>query len=240
MFILSLISCKNVSLYYEKHLAVNNASFEVENGDYICILGENGTGKSTLIKGILGLISIESGEISFSGIDKNEIGYISQQTDVQKGFPATVEEVVLSGLLSKKKLLPFYSKKDKEKAHYNMKLLSVDDIAKKSYRDLSGGQRQRVLLARALCSTAKLLVLDEPVNGLDPVVSHELYCLIKKLNVEQGITILMVSHDIVSAVNHANKILHMNTEQEFFGSTNDYMHTDLYERMMGGHHKCLD
>lgn len=235
---MNLITCKNTSFYYEKHLAVKDVSFTVEQGDYICVVGENGTGKSTLLKGILGLHKPASGEIVFENMKSSEIGYLPQQTVVQRDFPASVREVVMSGCIGKKGVLPFLGKQDCKAAEYNMELLNIRDLEKKSYRDLSGGQQQRVLLARALCATEKLLVLDEPVNGLDPVVSHELYCLIKKLNIEQGITILMVSHDFVSAVNHANKILHMNTSQEFFGTTEEYKHTHLYEHMMGGHHEC--
>lgn len=231
---MKLISCKNVTMGYEGQLAVDNISFDLEQGDYLCIVGENGTGKSTLMKGILGLLQPVSGNIAFNGVRQNEIGYLPQQTVVQKDFPANVFEVVLSGCLNSRGLLPFYSKKEKNRANDNMDRLGIRDLKKKSYRDLSGGQQQRVLLARALCATERLLLLDEPVTGLDPMMTSELYALINKLNREQGITVIMISHDIKSAVQYGNKILHMNKGIGFFGLTKDYLTTDICRRMMGG------
>jgi zinc transport system ATP-binding protein len=230
---MSLISCENVTMKYDGQTAVDNISFTVDEGDYLCIVGENGSGKSTLIKGLLGLKKPVSGSIAYSGITQNEIGYLPQQTTVQKDFPASVYEVVLSGCLSRRGLLPFYSRKDKLRAEENMVRLEISAIQKKCYRELSGGQQQRVLLARALCATEKLLLLDEPVAGLDPVITAELYTFINDLR-KSGITIIMVSHDIHSAVQHGNRILHMAMHSAFFGTKEDYLKTPVGRRMMGG------
>ena len=230
---MALISCENVTMKYDGQTAVDNISFAVDKGDYLCIVGENGSGKSTLIKGLLGLMKPVSGRIVYSGIAQNEIGYLPQQTSVQKDFPASVHEVVLSGCLSSRGLLPFYSKKDKQRAEENMARLEISAIQKKCYRELSGGQQQRVLLARALCATEKLLLLDEPVAGLDPVITAELYSLINDLN-KSGITVIMVSHDINSAVQYGSRILHMAMHSAFFGNKDEYLKTPVGRRMMGG------
>ncbi len=215
--------CQNASLGYEDGIVAENLDFTINKGDYLCILGENGSGKSTLIKAILRLKSQVSGTIEWCGdVKKNEVGYLPQQTVVQKDFPASVREIVRSGCLAKCGLRPFYSKEEKELAENTMKQLEIDKLAKRCYRDLSGGQQQRVLLARALCATRKMLLLDEPVTGLDPKAQTDLYELIAKLN-REGITIIMVSHDIVSAVKYASHILHIGgRKQLFFGTTQDY------------------
>lgn len=230
---MKLISCQGVAIGYDGQRAVNNVSFDLEQGDYLCVVGENGSGKSTLVKGLLGLIKPQEGKITFAGINQNEIGYLPQQTMIQRDFPASVSEVVISGCLNRRGLLPFYSRLEKDRAADKMKQLNITDIKKKSYRDLSGGQQQRVLLARALCATEKLLLLDEPVSGLDPLITADLYQLVAELNQTQGITVLMVSHDIDSAIKYGNKILHMKTETAFFGSTADYLKTEMCQRMMG-------
>ncbi|MBE6853034.1 MAG: ABC transporter ATP-binding protein [Ruminococcus sp.] len=228
----TLISCRNVTMNYEKKTAVEDVSFDICKGDYLCIVGENGSGKSTLMKGLLGLMKITSGSIDYKGIKQNEIGYLPQQTVVQRDFPASVYEVVLSGCLNQNGIRPFFSHKQKEKALKNMQLLGISDIAKKTYRDLSGGQQQRVLLARALCATRCLLILDEPVTGLDPVVTAEMYSIIKHLN-SHGITVIMVSHDIPGAVKYGTHILHMGKTLQFFGAVEEYMKTDIYLKMTG-------
>jgi len=236
---MAVLTCKNLTMYYDNHLAVKNASFSIEKGDYICIVGENGSGKSTLIKGILGLMKAKSGSIILGdGIRQNEIGYLPQQTVVQRDFPASVFEVVLSGCLNKSGLRPFYSQKEKEIATANINKLGMKHLKNKSYRELSGGQQQRVLLARALCATENILLLDEPVSGLDPIVTCEMYNLIKKLNSENGVTIIMVSHDISSAIENSDKILHMDTEVLFFGKTSDYVSSDTGARFLRGKSKC--
>lgn len=220
---MSLISCKNIVMTYDGTVALNNVSFNIEQGEYLCVVGENGSGKSTLMKGILGLVPLKSGEIVFGdGLRRNEIGYLPQQTIVQKDFPASVYEVVLSGCLNKRGLRPFYSRADKKRADDNIRLLKIEDIVKKSYRELSGGQQQRVLLARALCATEKLLLLDEPATGLDPTATASLYECITRLNTESGVTIIMVTHDVEGAIKNAHTILHLDTEIVYFGSAHEY------------------
>jgi zinc transport system ATP-binding protein len=231
---MSLISCRNVSFSYEGNTAVSGLNFEVNTGDYLCVVGENGSGKSTLIRGLLRLKPPQPGEISYGGgLKPNEIGYLPQQTPAQRDFPAGVYEVVISGRLNSRGFRPFYSREDKNAADENMKRLDIENIKNRSYRELSGGQQQRVLLARALCATKKILLLDEPVSGLDPIVTSELYKLIKKINEELGTTIIMVSHDIQSAVKYADYILHLKTEQVFFGKTADYIKSSAGVHFLG-------
>lgn len=236
---MALLVCDKVAVGYGDKKIVENLSFTVNSGDYLCIFGKNGSGKSTLIKTLLKLMNPISGKITMGdGLKQNEIGYLPQQTVIQRDFPASVEEIVLSGCLNHCGIRPFYNANEKKSAHDNMKKLNICDLAKKCYRELSGGQQQRVLLARALCATGKLLLLDEPVAGLDPKITHELYQMIEKLNKTDGITIIMISHDISSAVRYANKILHINNTPLFFGSKNDYMKTNLgrsYDSFSGGY-----
>lgn len=231
---MSLISCKDVALAYDGKTVAEGLSFEIEQADYVCVVGENGSGKSTLIKALLGLKEPKSGSITFGdGLKQNEIGYLPQQTPVQKDFPASAWEVVISGCLNKR--TPFFTAADKALAINNMKLLNIEHLKKSCYRELSGGQQQRVLLARALCSTKKLILLDEPVTGLDPVMTLELYQLIKKINTESGITIIMVSHDIHCAVEQASKVLHLSDHKmAFFGTKSDYLKTATGQRFLGG------
>lgn len=227
-----LIECKNLTAGYEGMPVVKNLSFNVSASDYLCIVGENGSGKSTLMKTLLGLRSPLSGEIIFGdGLKQTKIGYLPQQTAAQKDFPATVREVVLSGCLGRKGLSPFYSKADKKLCDSNIELLGITGIARRSYRNLSGGQQQRVLLARALCATRKLLLLDEPVSGLDPMVTAEMYEIISRLNREQGVTIIMISHDLQGALKYGTKILHMESGAYFFGTTAEYRSTDIFHAM---------
>lgn len=215
--------CRNASLGYEGQTVTKGIDFCVRHGDYLCILGENGSGKSTLVKAILGLRPQMSGDIEWGGgVRANEIGYLPQQTVVQRDFPASVREIVRSGCLSKTGLRPFFNREEKELAESTMKQLGIDDLAKRCYRDLSGGQQQRVLLARALCATRKMLLLDEPVTGLDPRAQLDLYELIANLN-KQGITIIMVSHDVAAAVRYASHILHIGSHRQlFFGTVDEY------------------
>lgn len=216
------LSCKDLAIGYDNRPIASNINFEIESGDYIAIVGENGAGKSTLMKTLLGLLPPLSGEITFGeGLKKNEIGYLPQQTVVQKDFPASVWEVVLSGCLAKTGFRPFYSAAEKWTAQENIEKMGITHLKKRSYRELSGGQQQRVLLARALCATEKILLLDEPVSGLDPIVTAEMYDIIQKLN-RDGTTIIMISHDIHSALYYANKILHVG-KNLFFGSKEDYL-----------------
>ena len=219
--------CKDLSLGYEGHAILTGLSFSVSAGDYLCIVGENGSGKSTLMKTILGLQKPLAGSIEWGGGLKNsEIGYLPQQTAVQRDFPATVWEIVLSGCQARAGRRPFYSRQDKALARENMEKMDVTQFARRCYRELSGGQQQRVLLARALCATRKLLLLDEPVTGLDPKVTLELYQLIERLNRQDKVTVIMISHDISSAVRYASHILHIG-QNVFFGPTGDYVHSEL-------------
>ncbi len=230
-----LIQCSHVDFGYENQDAVVDVTMDVEAGDYICIVGENGSGKSTLMKGLLGLLKPTKGSISMSDeLKKSGIGYLPQQTAAQKDFPATVNEVVLSGCLSRRGSRPFYSKKEKDLAVRNMNRLGIDSLAGRCYRDLSGGQQQRTLIARALCATDKLLILDEPITGLDPEAIVEFYEIIRKLNRKEGVSILMVSHDIANVVKQANKILHLKREVLFYGPTEAYLKSEAGHIYMGG------
>ena len=232
---MALISCQDASFAYEGSVAVSGLGFSVQSGDYLCIVGENGSGKSTLVKGLLGLMAPCRGNVSMGdGLRQNEIGYLPQQTAAQKDFPASVFEVVLSGRLASCGSRPFYSRADKAAAEENIRRLGAGPLRDRCYRELSGGQQQRVLLARALCSTKKMLILDEPVSGLDPVVTQELYLLIESINKETGMTVVMVSHDIHSAVKYASHILHLDNAQAFFGATEDYLRSSLGKSFMGG------
>ncbi|MGN0378589.1 MAG: metal ABC transporter ATP-binding protein [Butyrivibrio sp.] len=224
---MALIECKNLSLGYEGRLVLENISFKLDGGEYLCIVGENGAGKSTLVKGLLRLKKPMSGKIvTGDGLKPNEIGYLPQQTAVQKDFPASVYEVVISGRTGSLGMRPFFNKADKKDAVDKMRLMGIDKLKNKCYHDLSGGQQQRVLLARAMCATRKLILLDEPVAGLDPIVTGELYELIKKINRDMGITVIMVSHDMEATVKYASHILHLSHDRYFFGTKEDYLKTD--------------
>jgi zinc transport system ATP-binding protein len=214
--------CENLSLGYNSHTVVENLNFSVNTGDYLCIVGENGSGKSTLMKTILGLLKPLSGKITNGdGLLPDEIGYLPQQTEVQRDFPASVNEIVLSGCQSRCGKRPFYNRAEKALAQENIRKMGIEDLRKKCYRELSGGQQQRVLLARALCATQKMLLLDEPVSGLDPIVTKEMYALIEDLH-KDGITIIMISHDIEAAKKYATHILHIG-KNIFFGTKDEYI-----------------
>ncbi|NLW78706.1 MAG: metal ABC transporter ATP-binding protein [Ruminococcaceae bacterium] len=233
---MALITCHDTAFGYEGHPVVSHLNFSLNTGDYLCVMGENGAGKSTLIKGILRLIKPMAGTLETGdGLLPSEIGYLPQQTAAQKDFPAGVEEVVYSGFLNRRGLRPFYSRAEKQTAATLMEQLGISHLKKSCYRELSGGQQQRVLLARALCATSKLLLLDEPVSGLDPVATQELYRLIGDINHTTGITIIMVSHDVRSAVEHASHILHLKNAQQFYGTAHDYVATNLGQTFLGGH-----
>lgn len=217
------ITVEDLSLGYDGKPVVDNLSFSISKGDYLCIVGENGSGKSTLIKALLKMNKPLGGSIvENDGFSQKNIGYLPQQTQIQRDFPASVSEIVLSGCLGRMGLRPFYTKKEKTLAFTNMKKLGIEALANRCYRELSGGQQQRVLLARALCATGEMLLLDEPVAGLDPKVTQEMYELIAKLNREDGITVVMVSHDIAAAVKYASHILHISAAHHFFGTAVEY------------------
>ena len=217
------LTCQKLCVGYDGKPVLQDLDFEVFAGDYLCIVGENGSGKSTLMKTILGLQTPISGSIlTGDGLRKNEIGYLPQQTVVQKDFPASVREIVLSGCQGRCGSRPFYNKEEKQLAEENIRKMQIDKLSKRCYRELSGGQQQRVLLARALCATQKMLLLDEPVSGLDPKVTAEMYRLIDELNHRDGITIIMISHDIAAAVKYASHILHIGNTI-FFETKAEYL-----------------
>ena len=220
------LCCRDLAVGYDGNEILRGLNFEVNAGDYLCIVGENGSGKTTLMKTILGLLppmggTIETGE----GLRQSEIGYLPQQTLVQRDFPATVWEIVLSGCQGGCGLRPFYNREEKDRARENIERMGITALTRRCYRELSGGQQQRVLLARALCATKKMLLLDEPVTGLDAWVTGELYELIARLNAE-GITVLMISHDLNAALTYASHVLYVG-EKVFFGTRDAFAASEL-------------
>ncbi|MBR4753651.1 MAG: metal ABC transporter ATP-binding protein [Lachnospiraceae bacterium] len=219
---MALLTVSDLSVGYESQAVISNLSFTVNPGDYLCIVGENGAGKTTLMRTLLRLIPPISGSITpGEGLKLNEIGYLPQQTAVQKDFPASVREIVLSGCQGKCGFRPFYNAAEKKLSADNMARMGITDLDRRNYRHLSGGQQQRVLLARALCATGKLLLLDEPVSGLDVNATADMYRLIKELN-EEGVTIIMISHDLEAAYKYASHILHIGSSI-FFGTKDEYL-----------------
>lgn len=216
-----LISVNSINMSYDGREVLGELSFEIFEGDYLCIVGENGSGKSTLVDGLLGLKRVDRGSIVYAdGFTKKQLGFLPQKTEVQADFPATSMEIVLSGCAGKTGL--FYNKKSRELAFKNMEKLGITSIANQSFRELSGGQQQRVLLARALCAAEKMLVLDEPVTGLDPKATKDMYALINNVNKSENIAVVMITHDIPAAVKFANKILYLGKNRYFFGSTDEF------------------
>ena len=231
---MAIITAKDLSFAYDGKTVLEGVNFTLSAGDYLCVVGENGSGKSTLVKGLLGLKAPDGGSIVFGeGLKPTEIGYLPQQTALQRDFPASVGEVVLSGCLNGLGRRLHYSAADRERARMNLERMGVEELGNKSYQALSGGQQQRVLLARALCATRKLL-LDEPVTGLDPIATGEMYNLIKLVNLCDGITVVMVSHDIHAAVRYATHILHLGQRQLYFGTAADYKESAPARRFLGG------
>lgn len=219
-----LIVCRDVSLGYEGQSVLTHLDLTVRAGDYLCIVGDNGSGKSTLLRGLLGLIAPQSGQILRSAeLERGAIGYLPQQTRAQRDFPATVYEVVLSGCLSRKGVRFFYSAAQKSQALMNMGKLGILELKDKCYRDLSGGQQQRVLLARALCAAGRLLILDEPVTGLDPAAAQDLYKLLSYLNRKEGMAVVMVTHDLKAALKGARRVLHIGHDSVFLGTAAEYL-----------------
>lgn len=235
----TLITCRHVDFGYENHDAVIDLTMEVNEGDYLCVVGANGSGKSTLVKGLLGLIKPMGGELTVAEeLRRTGIGYLPQQTAAQRDFPATVREVVISGTLNRRGNRPFYSAAEKRLADSAMEKLGISGIRNHCYRELSGGQQQRVLIARALCATSRMLILDEPVTGLDPSAIQDFYRLIRRLNREEGVTILMVSHDVAGVIGQANRILHLQQRALFFGTPDEYRRTEAGRRYLGGEDGC--
>ena len=229
---MKLITCENLTLGYEGKALLSGLSFTVESGNYLCIVGENGSGKSTLMKTLLHLQLPMSGTITMGeGLKINEIGYLPQQTALQRDFPASVEEIVMSGFLGRMGLRPFYTQAEKKEASELMEKTGIADLAKRCYRELSGGQQQRVLLTRALCATRKILLLDEPVSGLDPMAMADMYQIINQLNKEDKVTIIMISHDIEEVATYATHVLHIG-ENIFFGTKEEYLKSKIGKRLV--------
>ncbi len=232
---MAIITAKDLSFAYDGKTVLEGVNFALSAGDYLCVVGENGSGKSTLVKGLLGLKAPDGGSILFGeGLKPTEIGYLPQQTALQRDFPASVREVVLSGCLNGLGRRLHYGPAERERARMNMERMGIEELADTSYQALSGGQQQRVLLARALCATKKLLLLDEPVTGLDPIATGEMYNLIKLVNLCDSITVVMVSHDIHAAVRYATHILHLGQRQLYFGTAADYKESAPARRFLGG------
>ena len=220
---MSLIDIKNLSLGYDGNIVLKNVNLKIEENAFLCVVGPNGSGKSTLIKGILGLIKPISGTITFNNLKQNFIGYMPQETKVDSNFPASVLEIVLSGTLNKKSVSLFYTKEDKKLAIKNLKILGIENLKNKHFSELSGGQRQKVLLARSLCATSKLLILDEPSNNLDSKSKKNLYDILKNLNKNYNITIIMITHDLDHNNLIGNKILSLREDDIFYGTTEDFI-----------------
>ncbi len=224
---MALFSCENVTFGYGNEPVLKDLSFHIDEGDYLCVVGENGSGKTTLMKTCLGLLRPLSGRVILEdGLKTTEIGYLPQQTTIQRDFPASCKEIVLSGCLNRCGRHPFYRKEDKRRATENIERMGIVHLTNHCYSELSGGQQQRVLLARALCATQKMLLLDEPVAGLDPGVTEEMYALIQQLN-HDGITIMMITHDMKAALRHATHILDIGRRPVFFGTPREYQRNNL-------------
>lgn len=232
---MELIKVNKLSKGFSGLPVISDLTFTVEKGDSLYIVGENGSGKTTLMKILLGLEKQSSGEVTFAK-DNSKIGYLPQISDIQSDFPATVKEVVMSGFLNRKAFSPFYSAKQKRKAEQMMAKLELGGLKNHSFKNLSGGQKQRTLLCRALCAADGVLLLDEPLNGLDPLAIAQFYEIIEKL-CEDGMTLIMISHDVSCAVHHANKILHLGKDDYFFGTAEEYKHSPQGKKMLTeGHH----
>ena len=227
---MSLITCEKATFAYEGVPVVKELDLQIEKGQYLCIVGENGSGKSTLVKGLLGLLKPVSGKVTFGdGLRQTEIGYLPQRVELQPDFPASVWEVAASGCHGL-----WMNGKRRQLVEDNLRLMGMDHLAKRSFARLSGGQQQRVLLARALCATRSLLLLDEPVAGLDPVVTREMYDVIRMLHEERGLTVVMISHDIQAATQEADRILHLTATGSFYGTPFEYRHSPLGVAFFGG------
>lgn len=229
-----ILNCELLTAKYDGVTVLDKLSFNVNEGDYLCILGENGSGKSTLVKCLLGIKNADGGNITFGdGLSHSDIGYLPQYTEMQKGFPATVHEVVISGCLSKRGFRPFYSSDEKKTAAQAMERLGITKLASRSCRELSGGQQQRMLLARALCAAKKMILLDEPVTGLDPSAALEMYDIISELNKKDKMTVIMVSHDIQKALEESDHILFLGSNDSFFGTTEEFAASEYSSKFIG-------
>ncbi len=227
------IICQNLSIGYEGRAICQNINCSVGKGEYLCIVGENGCGKSTFMRTLLQLQQPVSGKILLGdGLEEHEIGYLPQQTVIQKDFPASVREIVLSGCQNHCGLRPFYNRKEKQHAEEMMEKMKIAHLSGQCYRELSGGQQQRVLLARALCAAKKILLLDEPVSGLDPKATEEMYHLLEQLNHDDKMTVIMISHDIKAAVTYASHILYLGNPL-FYGTKEKYLEQEMDKELLG-------
>ncbi|MDR2211634.1 MAG: metal ABC transporter ATP-binding protein [Spirochaetaceae bacterium] len=242
-----LLECHDLSFGYDGRTVLEGLTFSLNRGEKLCVVGENGSGKSTLLKGLLGLQAPMGGSlIKSSGLKRGDIGYLPQESPLQKDFPAAVFEVILSGRQNRRGMRPFYTREDKAAAAESLEMLDLADLGRRCFRELSGGQRRRVLLARSLCAAGKLLLLDEPASGLDPVVQAGLYRVLEKINAELGMAIIMVSHDIEGVLQftapekdgRAGKVLHLAGRQLFAGSAEAYRESDPGKLFLGGHRYC--
>ena len=228
---MKILTCQNVSFGYENKAVVRDVSFDIESGNFLSILGENGTGKSTLIKGILGLLSPSNGKIEYH-ISRNEIGYLPQQVKIRKGFPATVREVIMSGLLSKQRFGWGKQKEKREQCEKAAELCGVKDLLSRAYCELSVGQQQRVLIARAIVADCRLLILDEPMASLDANSTEALYQILFSM-CKDGVAVMLITHDINEALKYSDKILHMDHVMRFFGTTQEYMQSEIFSMWRG-------
>lgn len=232
---MSLIKCNNINFEYDGKPILKDVSFEINKGDYICVIGENGAGKSTLLNIIAGILKPNSGYVEFvDNLTSQNIGYLPQYTEIPQNFPASVYEIVISGCVNKLKKAPFYTRKEKQIVNYNINLLEISNIKNKSFHELSGGQKQRVLLARALCSGENTLLLDEPVSGLDPLVTDAFYKIINHLNYDHGTTIVMVSHDIKNTLKYATHIIYLEKNFFYFGTKDNFLNSKYKNKIIGG------
>ncbi len=236
---MSLLTCKDLLIKYENTTVISDLSFQVEYGDFLCIVGDNGAGKSTLMKVILGLKQLNGGSVEFDeNFRRSEIGYVSQLEEIDKDFPASVMEVVMLGCLNRHGILPFYRQSEKRRAEDVLKKLHIESLANRSYGELSGGQRKRVLLARALMASASLLLLDEPVAALDPIATRDFYDTLSTLH-KEGMTIIMVSHDIHASIHHGTHILHLSHDMPtFIGTVDDYLNSKTGHAYLDERGKC--
>ncbi len=229
---MAIISADKVCFGYDTGLVLRDITFSLEAGEFLCIVGENGSGKSTLMKGLTGQLKPQSGTLTFDGIDR--LGYLPQQTLVRRDFPASVWEIVMSGCIGQMGKRAFYSRKERQCAEHNLSLMGVLDLKNRSFCELSGGQQQRVLIARALCATERVLLLDEPTAGLDPSATQELNELLLHLNRDHGITVIVISHDIHASLSYATKILHLRDTVKFFGTPDEYRNSEAIKLLGQG------
>ncbi len=231
-----LIDCLNLSLSYNNVVAIKNFSYSFKESDYVCIVGENGSGKSSMFKGILGLNSQmkKSGKVVFCGVKPYEIGYLPQKANSKPDFPASVLEVVLSGFSAKAGFLTFYSKQQKNRANEILETLNIHFLKNKSFKELSKGQQQRVLFARSVCAARKILFLDEPCAGFDPIITSTFYQFLQNLNYENKVAIVMITHDVKHIINSAKTIIHLKNEPIFIGKKDDYIKSSIGQNFIGG------